>query len=114
MDLIVTGVVAGWLGTFAMDSLNHLFARVGILLRTDVGMIGRMSAGWASPFHSLSVGISYLEDRRHRFGYGLCGCACVSIGYCTGHIKEPRSMRSTAARQNLRGMRSLFRFNKNH
>ena len=47
MDLIVTGVVAGVLGTLAMDSLNHLFARTGSLLRIDVGMIGRMSAGWA-------------------------------------------------------------------
>jgi uncharacterized membrane protein YeaQ/YmgE (transglycosylase-associated protein family) len=47
MDLIVTGVVAGVLGTLAMDSLNHLFARTGMLLKIDVGMIGRMSAGWA-------------------------------------------------------------------
>ncbi len=47
MDLIVTGVVAGVLGTFVMDSLNHLFARAGMLSKIDVGMIGRMSAGWA-------------------------------------------------------------------
>ena len=47
MDLVVTGIVAGVLGTVVMDSLNHLFARTGILLRIDVGMIGRMSAGWA-------------------------------------------------------------------
>ena len=47
MDLIVTGIVAGVLGTLVMDSLNHLFARTGMLLRIDVGMIGRMSAGWA-------------------------------------------------------------------
>ena len=46
MDLVVTGVVAGVLGTLAMDSLNHLFARAGLLLRIDVRMIGRMSAGW--------------------------------------------------------------------
>ena len=46
MDLIVTGVVAGVLGTLAMDSLNHLFARTGLLLKIDVGLIGRMSAGW--------------------------------------------------------------------
>ena len=46
MDLIVTGVVVGVLGTLAMDSLNHLFARTGLLLRIDVGLIGRMSAGW--------------------------------------------------------------------
>ena len=46
MDLIVTGVVAGVLGTLAMDLINHLFARTGMLLRIDVRMIGRMSAGW--------------------------------------------------------------------
>ena len=46
MDIIVTGVVAGVLGTLAMDSLNHLFARTGLLLRIDVRMIGRMAAGW--------------------------------------------------------------------
>ena len=47
MDIIVTGVVAGVLGTLMMDSLNHLCARIGMLLKIDVGMIGRMSAGWA-------------------------------------------------------------------
>jgi hypothetical protein len=47
MDLVVTGVVAGVLGTVAMDSLNHLFARTGMLLKIDMRMIGRMSAGWA-------------------------------------------------------------------
>ena len=47
MDLIVTGVVAGVFGTLVMDLLNHLFARTGLLIRIDMGMIGRMSAGWA-------------------------------------------------------------------
>ncbi|MEJ2722221.1 MAG: DUF2938 family protein [bacterium] len=47
MDLIVTGVIAGVLGTFVMDLLNHLFSRSGALLKIDVGMIGRMSVGWA-------------------------------------------------------------------
>jgi len=47
MDLIVTGIVAGVLGTLVMDTLNHLFARTGMLLRIDMGMIGRMSVGWA-------------------------------------------------------------------
>jgi hypothetical protein len=46
MGLIVTGVVAGVLGTLVMDSLNHLFARTGMLLKIDMRMIGRMSAGW--------------------------------------------------------------------
>ena len=40
MDLIVTGVVAGVLGTLLMDSLNHLFARTGVISKIDVGMIG--------------------------------------------------------------------------
>ena len=47
MDLVVTGVVAGVLGTLVMDSLNHLFARTGMISKIDVGMIGRMAAGWA-------------------------------------------------------------------
>ena len=47
MDLVVTGVVAGVLGTLVMDSLNHLFSRTGMLLKIDIGMIGRMSVGWA-------------------------------------------------------------------
>jgi hypothetical protein len=46
MDLILTGIAAGVLGTLAMDSMNHLFARVGVLIKIDVATIGRMSAGW--------------------------------------------------------------------
>jgi uncharacterized membrane protein YeaQ/YmgE (transglycosylase-associated protein family) len=47
MDLVVTGVVAGVLGTLAMDLLNHLCARTGMISKIDVGMIGRMAVGWA-------------------------------------------------------------------
>ena len=46
MDLIVTGVAAGVLGTIVMDALNHLFARIGMISKIDVGMLGRMAAGW--------------------------------------------------------------------
>ena len=46
MDLIVTGVTAGVLGTLVMDSLNHLFSRTGMLSRIDMAMLGRMSVGW--------------------------------------------------------------------
>jgi hypothetical protein len=52
--VVVTGVVAGLLGTLAMDLLNNLVARTGMLLRIDVRLIGRMAAGW----------------RRGRFRYG--------------------------------------------
>jgi uncharacterized membrane protein YeaQ/YmgE (transglycosylase-associated protein family) len=47
MDLVVTGVVAGVLGTLMMDSLNLLCARTGMISKIDVGMIGRMAGGWA-------------------------------------------------------------------
>lgn len=46
MDLLVTGFVAGVLGTLAMDLLNNLIARTGVFLKIDVAMIGRMAAGW--------------------------------------------------------------------
>ena len=46
MDLVVTGFVAGVLGTMAMDLLNNLVARTGMFLKIDVAMIGRMAAGW--------------------------------------------------------------------
>ena len=47
MYLIGIGIVAGVLGTSAMDFLNYLFSRTGIVSKIDAGMIGRMSAGWA-------------------------------------------------------------------
>ena len=46
MGLIVSGLVAGLLGTLAMDLLNNLVARTGMLLKIDVRMIGRMAVGW--------------------------------------------------------------------
>jgi uncharacterized membrane protein YeaQ/YmgE (transglycosylase-associated protein family) len=46
MDLVVTGVVAGVLGTLVMDLLNSLFAQTGMLSKIDIGMIGRMAVGW--------------------------------------------------------------------
>ena len=47
MDLILKGFIAGVLGTLMMDSLNHLFARIGVISKIDVRIIGRMSVGWA-------------------------------------------------------------------
>ncbi len=47
MDFIVKGFIAGVLGTLMMDSLNHLFARFGVISKIDVRIIGRMAVGWA-------------------------------------------------------------------
>jgi uncharacterized membrane protein YeaQ/YmgE (transglycosylase-associated protein family) len=46
MDHLVTGIVAGVLGTLVMDLFNNLVARTGVFLKIDVAMIGRMAAGW--------------------------------------------------------------------
>jgi len=46
MRLVLTGVVAGVFGTLAMDVMNSLVARTGACSKIDVGMIGRMTAGW--------------------------------------------------------------------
>ena len=44
MEIVASGVLAGVLGTVAMDALNHLFSRNGMLLKIDVGAIGRRPA----------------------------------------------------------------------
>ncbi len=46
MDLIVTGIVAGVVGTLVMDASNHLLARTGKFSKIDIGTLGRMSSGW--------------------------------------------------------------------
>ena len=46
MELILKGIVAGVFGTFIMDSLNHLFALIGVISKIDMRIIGRMAVGW--------------------------------------------------------------------
>jgi len=79
LDHVVIGVVAGVLGTLVMDSLNHLFARTGILLRIDVGMIGRMSAGWAhGRFHYRQP--SEMEQVANERLYGYITHYTIGVG----------------------------------
>lgn len=46
MNVVITGAVAGVLGTLAMDLLNLIAAQTGIILKIDAAMIGRMAVGW--------------------------------------------------------------------
>lgn len=46
MDLLISGIVAGVIGTVVMDLLNNLVSRTGVFFKIDVVMIGRMAAGW--------------------------------------------------------------------
>ncbi|MBT8396653.1 MAG: DUF2938 family protein [Gemmatimonadetes bacterium] len=47
MEVILEGIAAGVLGTVAMDLGNLLLSRAGTISKIDVGMIGRMAAGWS-------------------------------------------------------------------
>jgi len=46
MNLIISGIVAGVIGTMFMDLMNNLVARTGLLLKIDMALLGRMTAGW--------------------------------------------------------------------
>lgn len=46
MHLVLLGIIAGIAGTLAMDGLNSIFSRTGVLLKIDIIAIGRMAAGW--------------------------------------------------------------------
>lgn len=47
LNAIVTGVIAGLVGTLVMDALNIVASRTQLISRIDVAAIGRMAAGWA-------------------------------------------------------------------
>jgi hypothetical protein len=80
MDLAVTGVAAGVLGTLAMDCLNYLFSRTGMLLKIDVAMIGRMSAGWArGRFFYRHPG--EMEPFAHEVLYGYISHYAIGVGF---------------------------------
>jgi len=88
MDLVVTGVVAGVLGTLVMDLLNQFFARTGMLLKIDVGMIGRMSAGWARgrfryrhPSEMEQVENELLYGFITHYAIGVCLAVTYMIGW---------------------------------
>ena len=79
MDVIVTGVVAGVLGTLVMDSLNYLFARIGMITKIDIRMIGRMAVGWAhGRFHYSHP--SEMEQVTNEKLYGYITHYAIGIG----------------------------------
>ena len=85
MDLVVMGVVAGVLGTLAMDLLNLLFARIGMLSRIDVGMIGRMAVGWAHGRFRYGHP-SEMEQLPHEKLYGLVTHYGIGVGLAVAYV----------------------------
>ena len=98
MDLLITGIVAGVIGTIVMDLLNNLVARTGAFLKIDVVMIVRMAAGWTRgrfrydhPDEMEHVSNEMLYGYLMHFGIGV-GLAVPFIiiwGLSTGNIVPP-------------------------
>lgn len=85
MDLIVAGVVAGVLGTLAMDILNYLFSRTGVVLKIDMRMIGRMSMGWAHGrfrYHSPNE----MEQVANEMLYGYITHYTIGVGLAVPYV----------------------------
>jgi uncharacterized membrane protein YeaQ/YmgE (transglycosylase-associated protein family) len=83
MGLLVTGAGAGVLGTLAMDLLNNLVARTGMLLKIDVGMIGRMAVGWThGRFRYGHPG--EMEQVANEILYGYVAHYIIGVGLAVG------------------------------
>jgi hypothetical protein len=68
-----------------MDSLNHLFARTGMLLKIDMRMIGRMSVGWAHGrfrYHSPSE----MEQVANEKLYGYITHYTIGVGLAVPYV----------------------------
>ena len=85
MDLIVTGVVAGVLGTLVMDSGNRLFARTGMLSKIEVGMIGRMAVGWARGRFRYGHP-SEMEQAANEMLYGYITHYTIGVGLAVPYV----------------------------
>ncbi len=85
MDLIVTGVVAGVLGTLVMDSLNLLFARTGMISKIDVGMIGRIAVGWARGRFRYGHP-SEMEEVANEMLYGYITHYTIGVGLAVPYV----------------------------
>jgi len=85
MDVVLTGVVAGVLGTLAMDSFNLLFARAGVLSRIDVGMIGRMAAGWTRGRFRYGQP-SEMQPVSNEKAYGYLTHYSIGVGFALGYV----------------------------
>jgi len=47
MELFTNSLILGTVGTVVMDIGNRTFSFLGLILKIDMRMLGRMSAGWA-------------------------------------------------------------------
>ena len=85
MILVVSGIVAGILGTAAMDLMNYLFSRAGMISKIDIGVIGRMAAGWTKGrFYYRSP--DEIEQIDHDIFYGYLAHYAIGVGFALPYV----------------------------
>jgi hypothetical protein len=68
-----------------MDSLNHLFARAGIISIIDVGMVGRMAVGWARGRFRYGHP-SEMEKAANEVLYGYLTHHAIGVGFAVPYV----------------------------
>lgn len=85
MELVTAAVTSGLLGTLMMDALNLLLARLGLVSKIDVGMIGRMAAGWThGRFRYRYPG--EMEKVRNETSWGYLAHYSIGVGLAVPYV----------------------------
>lgn len=79
MEVFLTGIVVGVVGTVVMDAGNRAFARMGVVGRIEVGTIGRMAAGWARGRFRYGHP-SEMRAVKHEWALGLVTHYLIGVG----------------------------------
>ena len=85
MEAVLEGVVAGVMGTVVMDLGNLLFARAGMISKIDVGMIGRMAAGWTRGRFRYRHP-SEMEEVGNEKAYGYVTHYAIGVGFAVPYV----------------------------
>jgi uncharacterized membrane protein YeaQ/YmgE (transglycosylase-associated protein family) len=85
MNIVLTGVIAGVLGTLAMDLLNQLFSKIGMISKIDVATIGRMAAGWLNGRFRYSHP-NEMEQHTNEVLFGYITHYCIGISFAFPYV----------------------------
>ena len=85
MYLILIVLQVGVIATIVMDILNLIFARLGIISKIEVNMIGRMAAGWLKGrfFYKHP---DEMEESAHEVLYGYIAHYMIGIALAVPYI----------------------------
>jgi hypothetical protein len=85
MDLIMTAVVIGVVGTVVMDAGNLLFAHFGLISRIELRILGRMARGWARG--RVRYGHPReMTETENEVVYGALTHYCIGVGLATLYL----------------------------